>query len=63
MVDLDPHALSGREAGLFKPYAGDAQPRKKPWCSPGFSLFGAGSPAHKFLDGGVTLGMIGVRAG
>ncbi|MDI7066342.1 hypothetical protein QMO17_34455, partial [Klebsiella pneumoniae] len=35
VLDLDSHALSGREAGLLKPHAGDTQPRKKPWCSPG----------------------------
>jgi hypothetical protein len=57
VFDLDSHTLAGREAGLFKPHAGDAQPRKKPWCSPGSSLFGAGSPAHELLDGSVTLGM------
>jgi hypothetical protein len=34
VLDLDPYALSGREAGLLKPHAGDAQPRKKPWCTP-----------------------------
>jgi hypothetical protein len=59
VFDLDSHVLSGREAGLFKPHAGDAQPRKKPWCSPGPSLFGAGPPAHDLLDGSVALGMSG----
>jgi hypothetical protein len=57
VLDLDSHALAGRGAGLFKPHAGDAQPRKKPWCSPGPAGFRCGSPAHELLDGGVPLGM------
>jgi hypothetical protein len=57
VLDFDPHALAGWDPGLFEPFASDAQPREKCRCSPLSSLFGAGSPAHDLLDGGVPLGM------
>jgi hypothetical protein len=55
----DPHALSGFEACLYEPLAGNAQQRKERAALPLSLPFGWGMPVHELLDGAVPFGMNG----